>query len=34
VYGFLVVRLRVVDHEDRAWLASILRQRGRGRADA
>jgi hypothetical protein len=34
VYGFLVVRLRAVDHEDRAWLASILTNRGRGRVDA
>lgn len=30
VYGALVVMLRVVDHEDRAWLVSVLKSRGRG----
>jgi hypothetical protein len=36
VYGLLIMGLRVVNHEDRAWLASILKRRGRGhgRADA
>lgn len=32
VFGVLVARLRVVDHEDRAWLATILSSRGRARA--
>jgi len=32
VYGFLLLRLRVVDHEDRAWLASMLKSRSRASA--
>lgn len=32
VYGALVAGLRVVDHEDRAWLAAVLKNRGHGRA--
>jgi hypothetical protein len=32
VYGVFVLRLRVVDHEDRAWLASMLKRRSRASA--
>ena len=32
VYGILVLRLRVVDHEDRAWLASMLKRHTRASA--